>query len=143
MLLGSANEEDRRVFRDSLAEYADARNICPFLKDGACVIYEVRPYVCAGVVSASEPEMCAPGQRRNSPGLLYKADFLPQNDDPYFMPTACGVNFGCMPELVHQILAYGYAFLSTIGGLENMKRLAAEDPEVQRTLEMMGMRMGQ
>ncbi len=139
VLFGAASEADRRIFEEGLAAYAARQNPCPFLKDGLCSIYEVRPYVCAGVVSVSPPERCAPGRRERNESLLYKADFQPQNDLPYFMATACAINFGCMPELVHRILTHGYAFLATIEGLEGIRDIVAGDPEVRATLGMMGM----
>jgi Fe-S-cluster containining protein len=139
LLFGTATEEDRRIFGEGLTAYAALRNPCPFIKDNACSIYEVRPFVCAGVVSTNPPEYCSPDNPNHERSMLTKADFQPQNDTPYFMKTSCEINFGCMPELVYQILKYGYAFLSTIGGLEDMGRLAAADPKVKETLRRLGM----
>lgn len=138
VLFGTATENDRQVFNESLTAYAALRNPCPFLQDNACTIYEVRPYVCAGVVSISPPEYCRPEHPSREDNLLIKADFLPQNDMPYFIPTKAAINFGCMPALVQQLLKYGYAFLSTIEGLEDLPRQAMDDPEVRATLSPRG-----
>jgi Fe-S-cluster containining protein len=32
--------------------------LCPFLRDGLCSIYEVRPYMCAALIAVSPPEYC-------------------------------------------------------------------------------------
>jgi hypothetical protein len=137
-LYGEATEDDRRVFNEGLEAYAALRNPCPFLKDEACSIYEVRPFVCAGVVSSEPPEHCSPDHPNHKESMLVKAEFQPQNDAPYFIKTKCAINFGCMPELVHRIVRYGYSFLATIGGLEDMPRLAAAEPEVRETLRKIG-----
>jgi Fe-S-cluster containining protein len=138
VLYGTATDDDRRVFHEGLDTYAAMLNPCPFLKDVACTIYEVRPFVCAGVVSTQPPEYCAPGHPQHPSSMLLKADFQPHNDAPYFVKTKYEINFGCMPELVYQILKYGYSFLSTIGGLEDIRLMAANDPEVKETLRAMG-----
>ena len=138
VLFRTATEADQQAFNDGLNAYAALRSLCPFIKDGACVIYEVRPYVCAGVVSTNPCEYCSPGHPEHEKTLLVKADFQPQNDLPYFMHTKNGINFGCMPAFVYRILKYGYGFLSSIEGLEDMRRLAAEDPEIQKTLAWLG-----
>jgi len=140
ILFGTATEDDQRTFDEDLAAYAALHNSCPFLQDGACSIYEVRPYACAGVVSVSPPESCMRGHPNRDQNVLVKADFLPQNDMPYFIPTTAAINFGCMSALVQQILKYGYAFLSTIEGLEDMHRLATNDPEVRKELVQMGIK---
>jgi len=130
VLFGVASEEDQREFDNDLSAYTALHNTCPFLKDEACIIYEVRPYACAGVVSINPPEYCAPGHPARAQNSLLKADFQPQNDLPYFLTTTAAINFGCMPALVHQILFYGYSFLSSIAGLEEMQPMALKDPEV-------------
>jgi Fe-S-cluster containining protein len=140
MLLGSASLQDRDEFSKRLNAYAGLQNPCPFLKDNACTIYEVRPYVCAGVISTSPVEYCEPEHPKHDDTILYKADFQPQEDMPYFIETKCAVNFGCMPELVYRIIKYGYGFLSSIAGLENMQRTAGTDPEIKSLLERMGVK---
>jgi len=138
VLFGAATENDRRAFNDDLAAYAAMGNPCPFLQDDACTIYKVRPFVCAGLVSTSPSEYCLPTHPDHQNNVLVKAEFLPQNDLPYFIPTKAAVNFGCMPMMVQQILKYGYAFLSTIEGLEDIHRQATDDPEVRAILAQMG-----
>jgi hypothetical protein len=53
---------------------------------------------------------------------------------PYFMKTRNPVLFGCMPELVHQLLEKGYDFLSGIEGLEDLRSRVLRDPEVRAAL---------
>ena len=140
MLLGNVSQEERDAFNGKLSAYAALRTPCPFLLDDACTIYEVRPYVCAGVISTSPVEYCDPNHPKHDETVLYKADFQPQEDLPYFVETKCAVNFGCMPELVYRIIKYGYGFLSGIAGLENMQLEAATDPEVKSILAGMQVR---
>lgn len=44
--------------------YFEANIRCPFLRDGLCSIYTVRPLACSGHHSVSPPEWCAPGSEQ-------------------------------------------------------------------------------
>lgn len=56
------------VIRDTRplsTRYFMANIRCPFLVDGLCSIYPVRPLACSGHHAVSPPEWCAPGSQHN------------------------------------------------------------------------------
>ncbi|HEY9857829.1 MAG TPA: YkgJ family cysteine cluster protein [Stenomitos sp.] len=56
-------DEDLEALVDGLAtEYWAQRIPCPFLKGGACSIYEARPLICRHHFSLSDPELCRTGE---------------------------------------------------------------------------------
>jgi hypothetical protein len=136
-ILGWQVTQDEQGRFDTALTAFTSRNIsCPFLlPDQSCSIYEVRPFVCAGVVSTYSPELCSPANPRHDTSLLCKAEIKTENEMPYFVQPKSPVVFGCLPELVHGILERGYSLLSTVQGLEHLKGKVARDPEVQMALK--------
>lgn len=56
-----------RVIKDTRplsTRYFEANIRCPFLVDGLCSIYPVRPLACSGHHSVSPPEWCAPDSQQ-------------------------------------------------------------------------------
>ncbi len=132
-ILGQESAEERDTFNAASDELA-ARDIpCPFLVDDACSIYEVRPYVCAGVVSLSPPAWCQVGHPQHKEMVYLKSGFHYEKDLPYFVRPAGGLAFANMPTLVHEILTEGYGALASFPGLEGLAE-ALRDPEVVATL---------
>ena len=121
-LAGDLSDSEKEQLGLRVYDYNRRRVSCPFLIDNACAIYEVRPFVCAGVVAVTPPEMCAfhvPGVSR---ARHRKIDFDLRQEMPYFIQSRAPVVFGCMPVLVHRILEQGYSFLGSIEGLEQLRQ---------------------
>jgi Fe-S-cluster containining protein len=131
---GNATEDERKFFSDACSEYVSADITCPFIKEGACTIYEVRPYVCAGVVATTPVEWCAPGHPRHAEASYYKTSVRSVTDMPYFVPLQTGGIDSSLPLMVYNILRGGYSALATIPGLEKLKNEALNDNEVRRIL---------
>ncbi len=132
-ILGQESAEERAAFNAASDELA-ARDIpCPFLQDDACSIYEVRPYVCAGVVSLSPPAWCHVGHPQHREMVYLKSGLRYKKDLPYFVRPAGGLAFASMPTLVHEILTEGYGALASFPGLEGLAG-ALRDPEVAAVL---------
>jgi hypothetical protein len=134
VLFGRETMDERQTFYADLTVYADINNPCPFLHDNACIVYPVRPYSCACVLSSSPQEWCNrknPGRQKPS---IYKSHPDRASEMPYLGLTT-GIIFGCLPHLVYRIMVYGYAFLSSFQGLENLKARAAGDPEIRIALQ--------
>jgi Fe-S-cluster containining protein len=55
---GEATAADDQTFDTALVTYRALDTPCPFLADGVCSIYEVRPYVCAALVTTTPAEWC-------------------------------------------------------------------------------------
>jgi hypothetical protein len=138
-ILNKETPEEREIFNAECKYYATQNIACPFLIDGACSIYEVRPYACAGVVSISPSEWCQPLHPCHDQMLYFKTELKLESDMPYFVKPRSGLLFANMPTLVHDILHDGYEALSSIPGLENLKTLAYSDPQVQDILQNAGL----
>jgi Fe-S-cluster containining protein len=118
---GDNAAQDDGAFDAELIKYAGLNLPCPFLKNNACTIYEVRPYVCAGLVSITPREWCAPDHPRHSGIGLLKADVSLDSDMPYFGASGNKVALTNMPALVYEILRYGWDFLSCVPGMEALR----------------------
>jgi Fe-S-cluster containining protein len=132
---GTASSEERQLFDDECGVYARQDIPCPFLVDSACSIYEVRPYVCASIVSVSPSDWCSPAHVMNSQAQHFKVTMQMEGDMPYFARPKSNSTFSSMPFLVYRILQEGYSVLSLIPGLENLKSIAENDPEVRAIIE--------
>jgi hypothetical protein len=127
-------DEERLELLVALSEFMKHNIQCPFLAEGACSIYEVRPFLCAGVVATTPSEWCLSDHPRHGEVELLKAEARFENDRPYFLQTKNAVSYGCMAFMVHTLLQGGYATLSTIPGLEGLKDEVYQDPEVRSVL---------
>ncbi len=121
-LAGELSPEEQEQFTSDINSYTAREVNCPFLVDNACSIYEVRPYVCAGLVAVTPSEMCVWNAPGGSQAQYYKSGFKLEIEMPYFLPSRSRLLFGCLPELVQRILEAGYSFLSSIAGLERLRR---------------------
>jgi hypothetical protein len=117
-----ATSADEQSFDAALIAYASQDNPCPFLLDGACSIYEVRPYVCAGLVSTTPQAWCKRGHPYYEKVELVKAEVLMDDDMPYFASANGKVALTCMPLFIHEILWRGWEFLGDVPGLEHLKQ---------------------
>jgi Fe-S-cluster containining protein len=133
-ILGQVSEEEERLFRQAMDVYERRHISCPFLKEGACSVYEVRPYVCAGVVSVSPPAWCLVSHADHNRMRYLKNEMRFEQDMPYFVKMRTPVFFGSMPLLVNNILTEGYATLSVVPGLEGLQQAAFSDPELLSAL---------
>ncbi len=131
---GEATAADREDFDEACGLYTRAGIACPFLVGGACSIYEVRPYVCAGVVATTPAEWCEASHPRNSEAVHYRASVRWPQDMPYFARPKSNEIFASMPFLVYDILRRGYAALAAVPGLERLAEQAMSDPEVLAAL---------
>lgn len=137
-LLSHVSDEEKEIFRKAMAEYESHGIDCPFLVDRACSIYDVRPYVCAGVVSVSPSEWCRPFNPDHRRLRFMKTEIKHEKDTPYFIRPRGGVLFANMPQLVMDIIDGGYAALASIPGLEALQQQVSLDPEVLSVLRNPG-----
>ena len=119
-------------FKSALHEYRLQKIPCPFLIGGSCSIYEIRPWSCAGLVSASPKEWCDPSHPNSQEVKCYKPETYFSAELHFYLSTKVDIYLGCLPVMVYQILEEGYGALSRIAGLENLKDVVMQDPEVFR-----------
>lgn len=108
---------------------------CPFLADGECSIYPVRPLTCAKHVVASPPAWCAHGSTE-MPEVLQGG--RTPNDPPYFRMRPGTSIAAPAALLVHEILLGDLAYLSEILGCPDLATESADDPEVKALLQAQG-----
>jgi Fe-S-cluster containining protein len=124
-------EED--AFNAESDRYRDQGLPCPFLVDGACSIYEVRPYLCVGTVSSTPSDWCAKGSV-NIP-TIYKTQTAAVFDRSFYYKGLNDYILTFFPITVYHILEGGYKMLEMITGLYGIEETALNDPEVKCIIE--------
>jgi len=110
------NEAERAAFTAALNIYAGERIPCPFLSSGACTIYEVRPYVCAGLVATTPRERCRYGAPEDARPELIKSEVFLDRDTPYLDNPLAKTMISNLPALVYALLYRGWDFLNRVPG---------------------------
>jgi Fe-S-cluster containining protein len=117
---------------DDIAEYTYSRLniVCPFLCDGVCSIYEVRPLVCAGLIATTPPERCNPLCKERARQYQISNDFFLADNDTYkfYAKDLEKPLWSIMPIMVYNILEYGLEWVLAVTGI-NENLLNDENPE--------------
>lgn len=137
IIFGKATEEEKFAFNQECHTYAERKNPCPFIMDGACSIYDVRPYVCAGYFSVSPKEWCEADHPCNRQAMHLKIHLRLGADVPYFIKLNSNP-LNALPMMVHRILEGGYGALATLTGVESIIDDILEDPEMRLALRQAG-----
>jgi Fe-S-cluster containining protein len=101
---------------------------CPFLRENECVIYPVRPWVCASWAAVTPPEWCSP-QSLEKPRTISISYCQEMNRVPHYRKHKRF--WTTMPKAVFSILQGGIYAVAKIPGLETLARETMEDPEVK------------
>jgi len=117
------SQEKPAALPDLEAEYRRQNIPCPFLIEGSCSIYEVRPFTCAAIVATTPPEYCSPASA-NSPNtyVIPAAEVI---DNAFYYHAIEGTVLAFMPLAVYAILKDGYRLLAGIPGLEGLDEFSA------------------
>ncbi len=130
-LVDRFSKEKDRSFMEAANQYL-AQNIpCPFLSDGICSIYTVRPWACASLVATTPAEWCSPISP-NKPQVCIVNWWERIIQIPFYRK----IDFilSTMPLAVYNILQGGTYYLSKFPGLESLEKEAMNDPEVRLVL---------
>jgi hypothetical protein len=103
--------------------------LCPFILGGACSIYEVRPYTCAGMIATSQSRSCLPGG--SDKAKVYQTRTSAVMDNSFYYQSINGDILAFMPLVVYGLLKDGYKLLANIPGLAGLDKAALNDPEVR------------
>jgi Fe-S-cluster containining protein len=117
-------EEEDRYFAQGIP--------CPFLSDGLCSIYEVRPYVCASYGAVTPPEYCRCGSA-NEPKVVKAIPRGVRSDRSFYYPDQLSARvLSTMQVMVYEVLKSGLTCYSNAGieGLEYVDKEWLNDPEV-------------
>jgi Fe-S-cluster containining protein len=133
-LSSNLNEAEEEAFGAALFSYRSQNIACPFLKEGACSIYDVRPFVCSGLIATTPPEWCSPLHPRYD-----QSNYLTDEPDkdsylPYFANPDRKPCLSCLPVGVYEILYNSWSFLWTLPGCEWMERELKSDEEIQSAI---------
>jgi Fe-S-cluster containining protein len=104
-----------------LKRYFRLATPCPFLKDGACAIYSVRPGCCASHYSVNPPELCSVNNVEGSPTydlILRESD---QQKLGALAPAELFIYQMTMPVLVYRLLTEGLMPMLDELGIRNVK----------------------
>lgn len=125
------SEESTRAYVQQGTVYASLNIPCPFLEDSKCLIYEVRPYVCANLVATTPAEWCDPANP-NWDKRRIKLWFPESSIElPFYYEIANNIEVVVMPLAVYGILKNGFLYLSMLTGSDSLGTEAVNDPEVQ------------
>jgi Fe-S-cluster containining protein len=116
---------------------------CPFLNNGSCIIYEVRPYACAALSSVSPPDWCRPNSL-NKPETFQV--YVPEIyfDFSFYYGEFNTIILTFMPLTIYEILKNGPSYLSqVVPGLENLAIEFYADADVLSLLKKYGIRRDQ
>ncbi len=128
-----AGQKEELAFSEESNRYRDQDIACPFLVDGSCSIYEVRPYLCVGTVASTPSEWCA-RSNPNTPNI-YKTQTSAIFDKSFYHKELNDYIFNFFPITVYYILESGYKMLGMITGLSELEDIALKDPEVKNIIE--------
>jgi Fe-S-cluster containining protein len=131
-LLREFNEEEQKYFAQDIP--------CPFLSSHLCLIYEVRPYVCATHAAVTPPEWCKPDSKEERKNINPTPVEILEDRSFYHGDKLKQKILSTMPLAVYEILKSGLSYLS-MGGIPEMKdfdRLWLTDPEVMSILRKYG-----
>jgi Fe-S-cluster containining protein len=132
----SLSTAEEKQFDEYLAEFVNQSLRCPFLADNDnCTIYEVRPFTCSGIVVTTPTEWCAPNSNNCTKVKQCRVAMKPESNLPYFLKNESSVIYGCLPDIVHNLLAHGYGFLESVLHKEGLRREVMHDPEVANILK--------
>ncbi len=105
---------DQQSLVEAMSHYQQQGIPCPFLDDGSCSIYAVRPYVCANHYVTTPSEWCGPGQICDSGArrpLVYMTDIDELYDLSFYRQGLPKPAIGFAPTNVFRILTEGAGFL--------------------------------
>jgi len=135
---GTISDAEEEALGDALYTYRLQDIPCPFLKEGACTIYEVRPFVCAGLIATTPPEWCNP--RHPDYGRSNYLSLEPEKKSyvPYFANPEHKPCFSCLPFGVNDILQGSWGYLGKLAGCEWLLDRVKTEEEIQAVLRRVG-----
>ena len=128
-------QDDKRKNIGDLAAHAKLKIPCPFLQDDACSIYEVRPFVCAGLIVTTPPEWCDPKHPKHNKRKRYIISDSALADRTFYWKNLEKPVWSFMPIMVHDILEYGLKGIPGISKMGDLLSRYAFDPDVQDVIK--------
>ena len=130
-LFRKPEQDDKSRNIGDLAAYARLKIPCPFLQNDVCSIYEVRPYVCAGLIVTTPPEWCDPDHPKHSQRKRYIIQQSALADLTFYWKNLKKPVWSFMPIMVYDILEYGLKGIPGISKMGDLLSRYAYDRDVQ------------
>jgi Fe-S-cluster containining protein len=127
----------QKVHKDAINDYyTNKPSPCPFLTNNLCLIYDVRPFLCAGMVVTHPIAQCHPSGNANSQRITSIPDSSIRNRISFYRshiknPYETRLT---MPNTVYEILDSGFYYLSSFSDSDRLKYEVVRQPEVQQIL---------
>jgi len=115
-----AGEETQLALKESEKRYQEQNIYCPFLFNDSCLIYEVRPFTCAGLIAVTPNQWCSLSSVKRARTYVTRTPVI--FDSSFYYSKIEGTILAFMPLFVYNILKYGYKLLSSIPGLEDLEK---------------------
>lgn len=129
---GDTKKTIRPLIDEAGSHYLAQNILCPFLDDGICSIYEVRPWVCASYFVVSPAELCRPMSTKMPKNYEVHGEW---EIETLLYGKSTAFVLHPLPIGVYNILTGGIDFLSKIPGLESLEQAAINDPEVRPIIQ--------
>ena len=132
--LGKNKDLDKNKKTGDLAAYARQKIPCPFLQDDACSIYEVRPFVCAGLIVTTPAEWCDPNHPKHNKRKRYIISDSALADRTFYWKNLDRPVWSFMPVMVYDILEQGVKGIPGISRMGDLLSRYIYDPDVQNVM---------
>jgi Fe-S-cluster containining protein len=117
-------QSDQAMLLDALLLYQEQDIPCAFLDEGACSIYEVRPYVCANHYVTSPADWCRSVNWCDATFPNRPAVFMTNIDEIYdlsfYHRNLAKPVIGFLPTTVYRLLTEGLEYVADRTGLESV-----------------------
>jgi Fe-S-cluster containining protein len=123
--------EKQELFQTLANQYNTLDIPCPFLSENRCLIYPVRPWVCAGYFAVTPNDWCRPDSPHKARTLSISNFKDMRKIVHYRNSRGLWMN---MPKAVFAVLQGGIYTLAKIPGMETLERETLDDPEVKELL---------
>jgi Fe-S-cluster containining protein len=118
------SQSDQALLLEALLLYHEQDLPCVFLSEGACSIYEVRPYVCVNHYVTSPQDWCRTANWCNPSyphrPQIYMTTIDEIYDRSFYGQTLARPVVGYLPTTVYRILTEGLGYIAHLTGLETM-----------------------
>ena len=128
-----AGPDKEKAFDEAAIRYQQQNISCPFLHKDSCMVYELRPYLCAGTVASSPGENCSPKSKKKP--SMYKTQTPALFDTSFYFGEIEGYVFTFFPMTVYDILNDGYRTIAKMSGIAELEEKAMAQPEVKEIVE--------
>jgi Fe-S-cluster containining protein len=118
-----------KTFMQKAEAYAQLNILCPFLKEGTCSIYPVRPFVCSEYVVSSPSEKCKPSIDNMT--IILKGAYSREIGPPYFRGPKENLIYSPAALLVYQIIANGFIYLNDLPSLKGIEDEVFSESRIQ------------